>query len=102
VPFSVETRPVRDRVLVAPIGEIDFATAPMVHEAVAELREVGWPRIVLDLRAVTFIDSSGTHLIQSLLDAAEDQRFELAIAEGPPCVMRVLELTGLSRRLARC
>jgi len=101
VPFRVETRPDRDRVVVAVIGEIDFATAPIVHDAVAELREVGWPRIVLDLRAVSFIDSSGVHLIQSLLDAAEHERFRLAIVDGPARVMRVLELTGLSRRLAR-
>jgi anti-sigma B factor antagonist len=95
------TRPNRDRVVVAAIGELDFATVPMVHEAIAQLREVSWPRIVLDLGAVTFMDSSGVHLMIELLDAAENEGFELSVVDGPPHVMRVLEITGISRRLAR-
>jgi anti-sigma B factor antagonist len=100
-PFRVETRPTRDRVVVAPIGELDFATVPTVHEAIAQLREVSWPCIVLDLRAVTFMDSSGAHLIARLSDAAEIEGFELSIVDGPANVMRVLEVTGISRRLSR-
>jgi len=100
-PFHVETRPDRDRVVAAAVGELDFATVPMLHEAVAKLREVRWPRIVLDLSAVTFIDSSGAHLITRLSDAAETEGFELSIVDGPANVMRVLDITGISRRLAR-
>jgi anti-anti-sigma factor len=99
-PFRVETRPDRDRVIVAAIGELVFATVPIVREAIAQLREVGWPQIVLDLRAVAFMDSSATHLIQRILDAADEERFAFAIIDGPASVMRVLDLTGLSRRLS--
>jgi anti-anti-sigma factor len=80
-------------------GEIDLATAPRLSAAL-RAATVDADLLVLDLAAVTFIDSTG---IRTLLEAdghAADSgcRLVLLVCEGP--VKRVLALCGLDRRLA--
>ena len=59
VDFEVRAWPDRYRVFVAVRGELDVANVDDVRAALDELRGAGWTSIVLDLRAVTFIDSTG-------------------------------------------
>jgi anti-anti-sigma factor len=58
-------------------GELDLGTAPQLEKALSDAREDS-ERIVLDLRDLTFMDSTGLRL---LLVAAEQGR------EGPPVAM---------------
>lgn len=94
--FSVRIRPDRDRVVVALGGELDLATAPRAEQWVRALYERGFTSVALDLRDLTFVDSSGLKLLLDLHDlaAAEDFRFALVDGEGP--IRRLLELTALS------
>src|SRR4051794_18623328 len=62
-PFEIEIRPSRERVVVAPHGELDCATVPRVQDALEELVAAGWDLIVLDLRGVSFMDSTALHLM---------------------------------------
>jgi len=99
--FRVTTRPERDRVVVAAHGEIDLATVSVLDTEVQDLRARGFREIVLDLRAVTFMDSTGVRLLLQL-DAesrSDGFSFEILDADGP--VRRVLTLTGVNARLAR-
>jgi anti-sigma B factor antagonist len=48
-----------DRDVVAVVGELDGATVPELHEMVTTLVTGGSRDIVLDLRRMTFVDSSG-------------------------------------------
>src|SRR3954454_17680169 len=57
--FEVRIVPDRDRVIVALCGELDMANVDAVQTALNELRAVGWTSLVLDLRELTFIDSTG-------------------------------------------
>ncbi len=61
--FSVGVRPDRERLIVEVHGEIDLLTAPRVREAVAEAVASGWSQLVIDRRAVSFMDSAGVHLL---------------------------------------
>jgi anti-anti-sigma factor len=91
-----EVEPDRDRVVVRPIGEIDLASIAVVDAPLQELRASGFETLVLDLRHVTFIDSTGLHLLLRWARRAEDDGFRLSIelaADGP--VARILQLTGL-------
>lgn len=47
--FPVEVLPDRDRVILAPVGDLDLATADDVWEQFEALRARGFERIVLDL-----------------------------------------------------
>lgn len=73
-------------------GELDLLTAPQLRQTLRE----GQPyagMVVLDLRALTFMDCSGVHVI---LDAAADARGaggELILTRGPAQIDRLLAIT---------
>ncbi|MEY2420593.1 MAG: anti-sigma factor antagonist [Acidimicrobiaceae bacterium] len=79
-------------------GEIDLTTRAAIDEAVAEaLAEPRAPRLVVDLRAVTFIDSSGlSAAIVVPARAAEDAGLDFKVMSGPGAT-RALEVSGLDR-----
>jgi anti-sigma B factor antagonist len=98
-PFRVDVQPNRDVVRVVPIGELDVATVGQLAAQIQELRDVGFKHLVLDLRRLEFIDSSGLHLILQLDSDARKDACEFAIIIGPPAVQRLFELTGTAEHL---
>jgi anti-anti-sigma factor len=74
-------------------GEIDMATAP---ELANVLNDFAQESVIVDLSAVTFMDSSG---LATLADANKRMRHaggRLAIDRVQPSVQRVLEITHLT------
>jgi anti-anti-sigma factor len=49
---------------------------------------------VLDLRGVSFIDSTGLRLALDLDAAARGDGFRVELIPGPPQVQRIFDLTG--------
>ncbi|HWH10702.1 MAG TPA: STAS domain-containing protein [Solirubrobacteraceae bacterium] len=78
-------------------GELDLATAGELALAIKAASVRGAAIIVLDLRRLEFIDSSGIHVI---VEAWARLRARLTVVKGPPRVHRVFELCGLVGRLA--
>jgi anti-sigma B factor antagonist len=98
-PFAVDVVPKRDAVRVAAAGELDIATVGAVRERLDALRAAGFRRLVLDLRDLTFLDSTGVRLVLEQVAASATDGCEIAIVRGPWQVQRVFELAGLSSRL---
>ena len=78
-------------------GEIDLTTSQRVREALLSIANSGEHRVVVDLGNVTFMDSTGL----SALVAAR-KRFgtidgEIILRSPSPNVLRVLEISGLTR-----
>jgi anti-sigma B factor antagonist len=90
--FRVEIRPDRRRVLVVPHGELDLATADEVADEVDELVARGFDAIVIDLRATSFIDSTGLRLLIRET-ARKDAR--VTLIDGPKAVSRLFDLAGV-------
>jgi anti-sigma B factor antagonist len=94
------------RVLVL-AGELDLYRAPEIEEAIAEAvggeggdRDGERCRLVVDLRAVTFVDST---MLGLLLAASRRERArgeELRILVGPKTPMTAFVVTGVDRLLA--
>jgi anti-anti-sigma factor len=60
VEFSIAHSRLEDRgILLTITGELDIATVPFVRERLSALAEAGEHRVVVDLRGVSFIDSTG-------------------------------------------
>jgi anti-sigma B factor antagonist len=97
--FQVDSQPGHGGTCVRPVGEIDMATVGSVQLVIDECVADGCERVVLDLRGVTFMDSSGLHLVVDADAAARAAGWELLLIEGPPPVQRVFEITGLRDRL---
>lgn len=95
-PFRVTTRTEGPSTFVEAHGELDLATVPAVEREVHELRKRGVKQIVLDLREITFMDSSGLSLLLRLDAEARSDGFSFALAEGDGPVRRLLELTDLA------
>ena len=85
-------------VVVRPIGELDLVTAPQLRSILQELRNRK-ASVVIDLKELTFIDSTGLRLIWDADATAREDGLGLSLTVGHPDVMRVFELTGLTRRL---
>jgi len=94
-PFRVDVHPERARVRVEPVGELDLATADMLQGQLLELRDSGFDSIVLDLRRITFLDSTGIALILREDRAAREAGVQFGLISGPPAVQRVLGLCGV-------
>jgi anti-sigma B factor antagonist len=95
-PFDVFCEPREGGVVVGAGGEIDLASAPAVQEALRSAAPDG-AAVVLDLRRVTFMDSSGLALIVGQHRRARETgaRFAVAISAGSE-VQRIIELSGIA------
>jgi anti-anti-sigma factor len=98
-PFRCETGREGDRAWVRPIGELDLDTAPVLEEQLAALRAGGAEHLVLDMRGLTFMDSTGLRLVIRWDTAAREEGFEFAIVPGTEVVQRVFRLTGMDAHL---
>jgi anti-sigma B factor antagonist len=73
-------------------GELDVATVPSVSEAIESFRADGPSRLVIDLKELSFMDSSGIALLVQLANRAES----IQVRNPSAKVRRVFELTGLA------
>src|SRR4051812_46667458 len=95
-PFLLETRPDRERVVVAPRGELDIATVVRVAAEMDDLVRVGFATLVLDLRAITFMDVAGLRLV---LAQARRPDASVELVDGPPAVARLFDLARVRHDL---
>jgi anti-sigma B factor antagonist len=93
-PFRCEVLRERDAVRVCPIGSLDLATTPELEQQIEELRRAGVRHLIIDLRGLTFMDSTGLRLALKLDAASRQDGFEIGFVPGPPAVQRVFEVTG--------
>jgi anti-sigma B factor antagonist len=80
-------------------GEFDFAAAPQVEFELAEAIRHGTP-VIVDLRGVTFLDSTMLHLIVTAHDRAKALNRRLCLVKPNPLIWRTFVLTGLDQRMS--
>jgi anti-sigma B factor antagonist len=98
-PFNCNVTPQRDHVIVAPRGELDMATVGAVEQELRRLREAGFGSVVLDLGGLSFMDSSGLHLVIRWTAEASRDGFEFTLEPGPPAIQRIFDLAALADTL---
>jgi anti-sigma B factor antagonist len=81
----------RDTAWVRLAGELDIATTPRLRRVLRALRA---RLVVLDLRELAFMDSSGVHAIVDASIRARRLGDRLLLLSGPPGVDRVFTLTA--------
>lgn len=89
-----ETIDARTR-LVAPRGEIDAVSAPHLGRCLLRLVEAGVRGIVIDLSAVSFMDSTGLGVMLNALRRISVRRGSLVVVAPNERVRRPFEVTGL-------
>jgi anti-anti-sigma factor len=94
-PFTCKVTPEREQVTVAPRGELDMATVAAVEKELRRLHDTGFRTIVLDLGGLSFMDSSGLHLVMRWTAEASRDAFRFELEPGQPHVQRLFELAGV-------
>jgi anti-sigma B factor antagonist len=82
--------------VVAPAGELDAFTSPELRTEVHQLIEAGGAeRLVVDLTAVSFLDSSALGVLVGARRRLRERGGELHLVEPRPTVRRIFEITQL-------
>ena len=82
-----------------PVGELDLATVGQLEQELRRLYESGVRNLLLDLSELTFMDSSGVHLVISWDDRARSNGINFGIIQGGPSIGRTFEILGLQGHL---
>jgi anti-sigma B factor antagonist len=95
--ITTEQHPGQTRVVLA--GELDIASTQGLEDELAAIEANSPGTLVLDLRGVEFIDSTGLRALIAADERARSQGRRLAVVSGPNAVERLLEVTQLDQRL---
>lgn len=93
-PFAISVVPDRDEVALVAVGELDLDSVGQLEQAVAEHVEAGFARIVVDLREIDFIDSTGLRVLLSLHNDAKRNGHALTLMRPRSAAGRIFEITG--------
>ena len=80
-------------------GELDVASAPSLRDKALALLNRGADALVLDLRGVTFMDSTGVGSLLRIHHRASLLGATVHFVADQPAVLRVLDAMQLRRRL---
>jgi anti-anti-sigma factor len=97
--FSVERRGLGEAVVLALAGELDVASSAELDDAIDRAFESSASPLVVDLRELEFIDSTGLGVLVKASQRARDSERGFGLVRGGAQVQRLLDLTGLADRL---
>jgi anti-anti-sigma factor len=97
--FRVDVRNRNRTALVVVSGELDVASGPTLEQELAKADASGAQLVILDLRSLDFIDSTGLSILIKAHQQAEASGRRFAVVRGRSQVQRLLGLTGLEERL---
>ena len=97
--LHVEIRYAADRVILTLTGELDMASAPMLQSAVEGADLDARELVVLDLKGLEFIDSTGLRVLLDFNERCGGDSGRLRVIAGAPAVERLLDIVGLRERL---
>ena len=82
-----------------PVGELDLATVPLLESAFdAAFADDAVDIIVVDLTELSFMDSTGIHLLLRMQVACDDAA-RLRVINGSRAVQRILDVSGVRAHL---
>lgn len=101
-PHSLDSHVISDSVVCVTLsGEWDMQNTPRIIDAVCSAVEANQTGIVLDLRAVSYLDSTALTALLQTQKQAEHSRWSIALVRPRDSgVWRLFELTALTTRFA--
>jgi anti-anti-sigma factor len=98
--FSISTTERDGGVIVLVRGELDLATAPDLEEVVSDRMDAG-QEVVVDLRELQFMDSSGLRVLVAAHARSTNggPRFAMVRAREGTEVAKIMSISGVDERL---
>ncbi|HEX3899888.1 MAG TPA: STAS domain-containing protein [Mycobacteriales bacterium] len=98
--LSVSVRAEGDRTVVAVSGEIDVYTAPKLREHLIDLVSSGQYKLIVDLEAVDFLDSTGLGVLVGGLKRVRTHDGSLDLVCSQDRILKIFRITGLTKVFA--
>jgi anti-sigma B factor antagonist len=95
-PFACASDRRGDTIHLRPAGELDMASVPLLEARLRDALDGGGRRLVLDLRELDFMDSTGLTLLARWSLGARQDGYALALVPGGERIQRLFELTGMA------
>lgn len=81
-------------------GELDLSVAPdfrLVMEPLVSNTEID---LIVNLKEMTYIDSTGIGILLSILKARHGQEARFSVEEVPPQIQKLFDMTGIAKFFA--
>ena len=97
--FVVETQRTGRAVTLALSGELDLVSSPILGQALERANESDAELLIVDLRKLEFMDSTGLHLLVTAHQRAHESGRRFALIRGGDQVQRLFDLSGTAEFL---
>jgi anti-sigma B factor antagonist len=94
--FVVDSQSTGRAVTLVLTGELDLMSSPLLEEALERAYETNPQLILVDLRGLEFMDSTGLHRLVSAQQRAIQAGRRFGIVRGGEQVQRLFDLTGIA------
>lgn len=99
-PLTITTRHAATGPVLGITGDLDYATAPELREALNGLSLAAGHLLVLDLAGLAFCDSSGISALLSARSLAVERGGRVSLVAVPANTARILGVLGLNQVFA--
>jgi anti-sigma B factor antagonist len=97
--FRVEVANKGEAAVISVSGELDLASSPALEEELERASNSGTSLVVVDLRELEFMDSTGLSVLVRAHQRAAQNGQRFGLVNGSQQVQRLLSLTGVADRL---
>jgi anti-sigma B factor antagonist len=97
--FGVNVRDAAAGPIVGVVGDLDLASAPALRKTLTDLFAESPATVVVDLGAITFIDSTGLAVLVGAARRAQTMGSRIVFRNPRASIRKVIELTGADRVL---
>jgi anti-sigma B factor antagonist len=98
-PLEIDEQVAGSTVVLTLRGELDIATVPRLEQAVAAVLARGARELTIDLRGMSFLDSSGLRLIIVLAERAVAEGWILALVRPEMPALTIFQITRAEENL---
>jgi anti-sigma B factor antagonist len=93
--LDIQTQNIDDGVILRPVGEIDLSCAAMLRQRLGQIQDGQPDRLVVDLSAVPYMDSSGVATLVEAMQIARRTGSKLILAALQDKVRSIFEIARL-------
>jgi anti-sigma B factor antagonist len=93
--LTIQQQATKDGVVCRPVGELDAFSVSQFRQALAETASS--PNLVIDLSAVSFVDSAGLGALIGGIRRTREHGGQVAVACNRPALRGVLQSSGFDR-----
>lgn len=97
--LRIELRREQDLAILELDGELDLASAPLFQTEIDSKEVVAAAKLLIDLRQLSFIDSTGLRVLFSAQSQARQRGQQFAVTRGSEQVQRLLTITRMGEHL---